>query len=172
MAGLVLGWTGEAAAQDTNGLSVADASGTEGTDTTVDFTVTSSAPVDEAVTVRYSVSTEAGNTASIGVDYTATPGTATIAANTQTATIQIAFTNDALDEGDNDFAGGETFTLTLELVDPPDGVVLVDAVAIGTIIDEDDPPTLTLAGPAAAVAEDAGAAEFTVTLSGGRAVWM
>ena len=160
VAGLVLGWAGAAVAQDTNGLSVADASAQE--DANVVFTVTSSAPVDEDVTVRYVVRTERGNTASIGVDYTGIPGTATIAANTQTTTISIAVTDDALDEGDNDLAGGETFTL--ELLDPSGDVVLVDAIAIGRIIDNDAQPVVTVAAPAEPVTEGDPAA-FVVTLT-------
>ncbi len=160
VAGLVLGWTGMAAAQD-DGLTVLDGSVEEAAAATVDFTVILSVPMEDAVTVDYTVSSTSDNTASIGVDYTAVPGTLTLAANAQTGTISISVINDELYEED------ETFTLTLSnamtVADEPASVALVDAVATGTITNDDTAPNLTVAPPATAP-EEGEAIEFVVTL--------
>ncbi|MCY3666865.1 MAG: hypothetical protein OXH81_14485 [Gemmatimonadetes bacterium] len=158
-AGLVLGWAGAAAAQDRNGLSVADASATESDGATVVnvvFTVTRTGPNSEAVTVDYMVSSKPGNTASIGADYIALPGTATIDATQTTTQITVSVINDELDED------AETFTL--ELSNPSSGVALIDAIAIGTINDDDPEPEITIG---AASAAEGTPVEFTVNLEEG-----
>ena len=159
--GLVLGWTGMAVAQDVNGLTVLDKTAAEDVATgTMDFTVILSVPMDDAVTVDYQVSSTSDNTASIGVDYTAVPGTLTILATEQTGTISISITNDDLYEED------ETFTLTLSnaktVADTPESVNLVDAIATGTITDDDTAPVLTVADLAADEGEPI---NFVVTLT-------
>ena len=161
VAGLVLGWTGMAVAQDVNGLTVLDKTEAEDVATgTMDFTVILSVPMDDAVTVDYQVSSTSDNTASIGVDYTAVPGTLTILATEQTGTISISITNDDLYEED------ETFTLTLSnaktVADTPESVNLVDAIATGTITDDDTAPVLTVADLAADEGEPI---NFVVTLT-------
>ena len=160
--GLVLGWTGMAAAQD-DGLTVLDGTAEEGAGVTVDFTVILSVPMSDAVTVDYQVSSTSDNTASIGVDYTAVPGTLTLDAGAQTATIQISVLNDDLYEED------ETFTLTLSnamtVADEPASVALVDAIATGTIENDDTAPNLTVAAGVHATDENEGdPVSFVVTL--------
>ena len=149
VAGLVLGWTGMAAAQG-DGISVADVTEDENVSGgTMDFTVILSIPMGHPVTVDYQASSLSGNTASVGVDYTAIPGTITFAANTQEQTISIPITDDALYEGDDP----ETFTLTLSNAmtaseDEPESVNLVDAVATGTITDNETAPVVAVAAGA------------------------
>ena len=135
-AGLVLGWTGEAAAQEVT-MSVFDGSATEGEP--VSFTVTLSSLVDEEVTVDYSVRVGTDDTARLVSDFAAVaPTTLTIDANTSSETFTIATTADELDE--------DTETFTIVLSNASDNVTLVDGVATGYIVDNDDEPTLTLTG--------------------------
>ena len=101
----------------------------------------------------YVVSSKPGNTASIGVDYIALPGTATIDATQTTTQITVSVINDELDED------AETFTL--ELSNPSSGVALIDAIAIGTINDDDPEPEITIADASAA---EGMPVEFTVNL--------
>ena len=179
--GLVLGWTGEAAAQG-DGISVADVTAAEDVvGGNMAFTVILSIPMGHPVTVDYQASSTSENTASIGVDYTAIPGTVTFTIpegadqTVQTATIQIPIANDALYEGDDP----ETFTLTLsnamtappeDSEDEPESVNLVDAVATGTITDNETAPTLTVALGAHATGEtpahnEGDPVNFVVTLT-------
>ena len=122
--------------------SVEDASATEGS--AVEFTVThdtfpvlgSSGAAD--LTLSYET---ADGTAESGVDYTGTadgtPGSVTIAGNTNTstttgtATISVDTTQDTSIEGDEDF------TVTLALPEGATGVFVTGAAATGTIEDDD-----------------------------------
>ena len=112
-------------------LSIADASAAEG-DGTMSFTVTASSAPSTAVTFKYTVTAESGDTATAGSDFTAVTaaakGSGTIAANAQTTTISVTLTDDNTAESD------ETFTVTLS---EPSGATISDAVATGTITDND-----------------------------------
>ena len=112
-------------------LSIADASAAEG-DGTMSFTVTASSAPSSAVTFKYTVTAESGDTATAGSDFTAVTaaakGSGTIAANAQTTTISVTLTDDNTAESD------ETFTVTLS---EPSGATISDAVATGTITDND-----------------------------------
>ena len=122
------------------------------------FMVTLSASSRRAVTVSYAT---ADGSAAAGADYTAASGELTFVPGSRTETILVAVLNDVLDEDD------ETFTL---LLSDPVHATLDDGSAIGTIVDDDAAPELTVED--VTVDEDAGNAAFMVTLSAssGRAV--
>ena len=103
-------------------LSVADASGTEGTDDTIDFEVTLNAANDcETVSVNYAT---ADGTATAGADYTAASGTLQFGPGETTKTVEVSITDDAVSDS------GETFTLELSSAS---GATIADAMATGTI---------------------------------------
>ena len=133
---------------DTPTLSIADATAVEGG--TAAFDVTLSRASARAVTVQYGV---AGDTALAGQDFVAAPGTLTFAPGSTQATIDVQTLDDDIDERD------ETFTVTLS---GPTGATLADDTAIGTITDNDDTPTLSVAD---ATAVEGGTAKFEVTLN-------
>ncbi|MFQ5640305.1 MAG: choice-of-anchor D domain-containing protein, partial [bacterium] len=87
-------------------------------------------------------------------DYTATSGTLTILAGNTTGTINVAIINDVLDENT------ETFTVDLS---NPSNATIADNQGVGTINDNDIPPTITISDETEN--EDVGTMSFTVTLS-------
>ena len=111
-------------------LSVADAEVEEAADVTLDFAVTLSRPLDEAVTVAWVTS---DGTAAAGSDYTAGSGTLIFAAGETEKTVQVA----VLDDGHHE--DSETMTLTLSNPSPA-RVKLADAEATGTIRNLDATP--------------------------------
>ena len=116
-------------------LSVADAEVEEADGATLDFTVTLSRALDEAVTVRYAT---ADGTAASGSDYTAASGTLAFATGEVSKTVSVAVLDDPHDEGSE--------TLTLALSDPsPARVKLADAEATGTIANDDPMPRAWIA---------------------------
>ncbi len=102
-------------------LSVADAEGTEGTDTAIAFTVTLAPAAATEVTVAYAT---ADGTATAPADYTSTSSTLTFDPGQTSKTIEVPIVDDL------DKDSGETFTLVLS---EPSGAVLADAEATGTI---------------------------------------
>ena len=118
-------------------FSIADASATEGTDTTVDFTVSLNAPAPQEVTVD--AATVDGNATShgnvtrndLGQDFTARTETITFHQGDRTATFSVAVMDDTLHEG------AETFTV--QLSSPPPYKALADDAATGTILDNEEP---------------------------------
>ena len=106
-------------------LSVADARAKEGEDATIDFPVTLSRAVADAVTVRYATR---DGTAQQGADYRRARGTLTFQAGETEKTVAVALLDDAHDEGE------ETFTLTLSKAK---GAVITDGEAVGTIENSD-----------------------------------
>ena len=106
-------------------LTVADARAKEGTDETIDFTVSLSRATRAAVTVAYAT---ADGTATAGSDYTATSGTLTFAAGETEQTVLVPVLDDAHDEGEE--------TLTLRLTNAT-GAVIADGEATGTIKNTD-----------------------------------
>ncbi len=106
-------------------LTVADARAKEGTDETIDFTVSLSRATRAAVTVAYAT---ADGTATAGSDYTATSGTLTFAAGETEQTVLVPVLDDAHDEGEE--------TLTLRLTTAT-GAVIADGEATGTIKNTD-----------------------------------
>ena len=136
-------------------LSIASASGTEGTDSSIAFTVTLDEAADDAVTVDYAT---ADGTATAGSDYTSMSGTLTFDAGTTSQTISVSIADDETDESD------ETFTLTLSNAS---GADLGTSTATGTITNRavvvETTPTLSIAGGSGKEGDDDDI-DFTVTL--------
>ena len=122
-------------------LSVADVSAAEGTTAGdgLTFTVTLSKAAPNDVTVDWTASIGSGDSAA-AADLTGDKsGTVTIAKGSTTGMFTVA-TADTTDEEN------QTFTVTLSNPTPPALVELAaDPTAEGTIEDDDDPPTLTVA---------------------------
>ena len=137
-------------------LSVADAEGSEADGVT--FTVTLSEAVTEAVTATWTA-TPWGSEHVDDADLTSTTGMVTVTVGETTGTFTVTTENDATDEED------QTFRVTLS--DPSSNAAISDAdvsgaTARGTILDDDDPPEISIADSAAAEGE---AVTFTLTLS-------
>ena len=135
-------------------LSIADAAAvTEGNDVT--FTVTLSPASAQEVTVRWTAS---GATATADVDFPYDEGGLTFAPGDTSKMVTVPTNDDALDEEDT-----ETFSLTLTF--PNNATLeggLFSLAAIGTINDNDAPPSVTVGD---AMADEGDKAAFTVTLS-------
>ncbi|WP_293776083.1 Calx-beta domain-containing protein [uncultured Oxalicibacterium sp.] len=131
-------------------LSINDVSVNEGAGTAT-FTVTLSAASGQQVTVGYNTS---NGTAMAGSDYTAISGTLTFAPGEITKTITVPITDDTLSEG------SETFNVNLT---GATNATISDNQGVGTIVDNDVAPSLTIND--VSVNEAAGTATFTVTLS-------
>ena len=135
-------------------ITIADAAVTEGNAGTknLNFLVRLSAPSGRAVSVEYA--TLAGS-ATAASDFAATQGTLTFSPGQTSKTLTVTINGDASSEPDE--------TLLLNLTSP-DGAILLDAQATGTI--QNDDTTITI-GDAILSEGDAGIAEvsFDVTLS-------
>ena len=159
-------------------LAVADAEATEGEDPSLDFVVTLAPAAAFMVTVDYA--TEDG-TATAGADYTGTNGTLTFAVGETEKTVSVPVMDDTVEDTP------ETLTLKLSNAEPPyseeysqqdengnpvltkryneEGVLIVDAVATGTIRnteDQADPRTVSVSDASAAEGDSV---VFTVSLS-------
>ena len=117
-------------------LTIADVSAAE--DGRFTFMVSASEAPSEDVTFQYTVIATRGDTATADTDFTAvtTAMTGTIAAGALSTTIEVAVTDDDLDEGD------ETFTVSLS--NPSGGFAIPDPTATGTITDDDHSPVLVM----------------------------
>ena len=137
-------------------LSVADVSLAEGNVGTTTATFTVSLGTASAKTVTFDWATAAG-TAAAGTDYVTATGSRTIAAGATTAAIAITVNGDVVDEAD------ETFTVALS---NPANATIADGSALGTITDDDAPPTLSV-NDVSVTEGNAGTttATFTVSLS-------
>ena len=140
--------TGTITDNDPPSLSVADASGPEGSPMV--FTVTLAREMGQLVRVNYATAPGTATSA----DFTAVSGTLTFAANELSKTVSVLTTHDSVDEPD------ETFMLTLS--NPSSNVMLLKATATGTITDDDDPLSLSVAD---AEGTEGGPVNFTLTLS-------
>ena len=119
-------------------VSVADAEGDE--DEGVEFTLTLSAAAPADVTVDWTASIESGDSASTADLATTKTGTVTITKGDTTKRFTVPVNDDSTDEPD------QTFTVTLSNPTPTSLAQLAaDPTAKGTIEDDDDPPTLTVA---------------------------
>ena len=135
-------------------VSVADAEGDE--DEGVEFTLTLSAAAPEDVTVDWTASTESGDSASTADLATTKTGTVTITKGATTKKFTVPVNDDSTDEPD------QTFTVTLSNPTPTSLAQLAaDTTARGTIEDDDDPPTLTVAD----LDHDEGRVSVDVTVS-------
>ncbi len=136
-------------------LSIADAQASEGAGE-VRFAVTLDGPSAVEVTADYATADPAGSldpVARAGIDYESAAGTLTFAPGEVSRTIGVSIIDDDLDEPD------ETFTLVLADLR---GATLGRGSALGTILDDDEPPALSIAG--ASGPEDVGELVFSVTL--------
>ena len=154
-----------AAAQTLPTFSISSPSVTEGdagTTATMTFTITLSAASADQVTVEYTTTPSGGaRRATSGVDYTAASGTLTFAPNVTSGSFDVSITGDDMDE-DNE-------TVFIELRNPSGASVGGGArqLGTGTITDDDDPPTVSIAAPAPVTEGDSGAVRmrFVISLS-------
>ena len=136
---------------DPPAVSIGDARAAEN-DGEIFFEVSLSAPSPRQITVDFR--TEDG-TATARDDYVAVSGSLTFAGGETSGTISVSVLDDALDEAD------ETFAVLLSA--PENARLDGDTVsATGTIIDDDDPPALSIAD--ASAKESAGEIAFRVSL--------
>ena len=137
-------------------LSIADAQVTEGDAGTKQmlFTVALSRAATSAVSVTYA--TQAG-TATAGTDFNAASGTLNFALGETSKTIAVTIL------GDTDVEANETLSLLLGTVT---GATIADGTGLGTITNDDVPPTLVVSDAQLAEGQ-AGSTQmlFTVTLS-------
>ena len=138
-------------------VSVSDAVADEGE--ALEFVVgVDGPPASRDITVQYS--TVAG-TAEAGVDYSdaveSVPGTVRILAGTSSAVALVETEPDTLDE--------DIEQLTLVLSAPSAGAELAAGEAVGTIIDDDPEPLLSIDNPEATENGDGTPVTFTVSLS-------
>ena len=158
-------------------ISILPASGTEATNGMITFTASISPPIEGSETVTATVATVRmpTDTAIPDVDYHSKSGddfeTLTFDKDNPTDEFSVILIDDELDEND------ETFTVVIDNANSSDPtnypvVILVENnSAMGTIVDDDVEPTITLVDPEVAirVAEgDSGSieAEFSVELTG------
>ena len=136
-------------------FAVADSSASEGD--AITFTVTRTGAMDNVVSVKWNTKAATGDEAASASDYTAmtTPTKLDFAKGVSRQTFTVATTPDNLHEGD------ETFLV--ELTDAEGGTIAT-AEATGTITDDDAAPSgITLSVSQAAVGEEDGKTEITVT---------
>ncbi|MGB0383995.1 MAG: Calx-beta domain-containing protein [Ardenticatenaceae bacterium] len=136
-------------------LSILDQAVSEGDSGTVTalFTVTLSAPSPQDITVEYATTDD---TATAGEDYTSKSGSLSILAGNAHGVIPVTVHGDSLDEEN------ERFLLTLS---NPTNATLADSQASGTILDDDEPPTVDFSAASYTVDEDAGSLTISVSLS-------
>jgi hypothetical protein len=115
-------------------MSIDDVTVTEGDSGTVEavFTVTRGGDLAGTVTVNYST---ANGGALAGSDYVADSGTLTFADGVDTMTVTILVNGDVIDEYDQGFYVN---------LSNASGAVIVDGSGFGYILDDDDPPTITI----------------------------
>jgi subtilisin family serine protease len=138
------------------GISISGRTVAEGNSSTMPlaFTVTLSAAAAEIVTVNYAT---ANGTATAGSDYVAQSGTVSFAPGEVSKTIVIDVV------GDTTFEPNETFTVVLSA--PSANSRVQTGTATGTITNDDQQPTPTLAIASVSQLENSGVFVFTVSLS-------
>ena len=112
-------------------ISVEAASGVEGTPGTVTFPVRLSKATGSAVSVRYRMT---AGTANAGGDFVSAAGILSIPAESVEAELVVELTDNELSERD------ETFAVEIH---SPRNATLSQAVATGTIVDDEAPPSFT-----------------------------
>ena len=135
-------------------LSVGDASATEGGNVT--FPVTLSEAVTDVVTATWTASFGSNEEDAAAADLASTTGTLTIGGGDTAGTFTVMTAGDTTDEHD------ETFTVTLSGVSS-NAQLATDPTATGTITDDDDPPSLSVAD--VSTSESLGFVSFVVTIS-------
>jgi hypothetical protein len=137
---------------DAPSVSVSDVSAAEGDSggTPASFVVSLSSASNEIVTVRHAT---ADGTAAAPSDYTSTSGQLTFAPGQTSKTVDVPVQGDRSDEDD------ETFSVDLS---SPTNATIGDGHGVGTIIDDDLPPAISISG--GSVAEgNAGTATLSYT---------
>jgi hypothetical protein len=139
---------------DVAGLSINNASVTEGDagTTNMNFTVSLSAASEQTVTVDWAT---ANGTATAPADYTADSDQLTFTAGDTQETITVAVQGDLLDEG-----ASETFNVNLS---NPVNATISDGTGVGTITDDDSAPSVTLSADVSTLDEDGSDSPATVT---------
>ena len=147
---------------DTALWSIDDLTMNEGdNDSVMAFRVYLNTPVYKTVRAKWTASTITGNTATFDEDYA--PDHNSFTGYVTIMEGQIEGYIDGLETtGDTIFEPDETFTVFLS--DPEDGTKISDSFAIGTIINDDPIPTLTVSADAS-INEADGNLEITATLS-------
>lgn len=137
-------------------LSINDVSADEGTagTGTMKFTVTLLPASGREVTVKWST---ADGTASAGADYTAGSGDLTFAPGETSKEVAVTVLGDAVNEEN------ETLKVTLSAATGVPAANVIDAEGLGTIVDKNAPPSLSISD---ATANEGQGATVTVTLSG------
>ena len=135
-------------------LSVGDASADEGS--AVEFPVTLSEAVTDDVTATWTASFGSNEEDAAAEDLASTTGTLTIGSGDTEGTLTVTTAGDSTDEHD------ETFTVTLSGVSS-NAQLASDPTATGTITDDDDPPSLSVAD--VSTSESSLFVSFKVTMS-------
>lgn len=148
-------------------VSIADVSVTEGDEglSYLEFTVSLSAPASQVVTVRYETGPDTNistQDATAGIDYDSVEYTLVFQPGELTQTFRVPVRGDLKDELN------EVLLVTLDdayLVD--EELTIADDTAVGTILDDDDAPTVTITDTSANELDGASTVQmvFTVTLS-------
>ena len=115
------------------------------------FLVSLSNPSSQTITVQYTTS---DGTATAGSDYIATTGTVTFDPGIMARFVDVPVIGDTADEGNEYFTVALSSPINATVEDPP---------GTGQINDDEAAPTISIGD--AAVAESAGSATFTITLS-------
>jgi len=116
-------------------ITINDVSATEGNigQSAATFTVTLSAVSGRSVTLDYAATAA---TATAGSDFSLTNGTVTFTPGDTSETVAVLVSGDVIDELD------QTFNVSLS---NPTNASIVDNLGVGTISDDDAPPTITIA---------------------------
>lgn len=138
---------------DTSELSVAATAQAEEQGVNGLFTISTSKQFDSAVIVSINVS----GSASEGVDYSAIGSSFVFPANESSTTISIAAIQDTIAEGDE--------TVSLTLTDTNNADVVIGSVAEATVLIIDKPPAFSMSLALNSVAENAGLAATTGTVT-------
>ena len=136
--------------------SIADAVVSEGNagTTTASFTVSLAFAASTTATVAYAT---ANGTATAGADYVSSGGTLTFPPGITSRSLSVPVNGDLLDEDD------ETFVVNLS---SPNGLSIADGQAVGTILDDDPPPAMSVSNATAPEGSCApSSAVFDVSLS-------
>jgi Ca2+-binding RTX toxin-like protein len=145
-------------------VSIGNVSRSEGNSGTTNFgfNVTLSNPTVETVTVSYSTA-DGGATvfgsASFDPDYVAKSGTVTFTPGQTSQTIDIAV------NGDRDLESNETFNVNLANAQNTNGITT--ATGVGTIVNDDTLPEITIVATNPTSTEGVGEGLFTFTRTGG-----
>jgi len=133
-------------------ISIDDQTVTEGGSASFNVTLDRTSPT--SVTVDFAT---ADVTAVAPGDYTGGTGTVTFAPGDTSETVTVQTNQDALDEND------ETFNVNLS--NPSPNATILDGLGVGTIVDDDDPPAISINDASTPAPEFEGAAvSFTVSL--------